>query len=80
MECPQCGGKGGYRQVVSYFPDGEPDVAWDQCSECDGTGNVNEKESFEYACDFCDCYFSVDVPFDADVRKACNDCATELVN
>jgi hypothetical protein len=27
----------------------------------------------EYQCEFCDCYFSVDVPLD-DVAKECEEC------
>lgn len=44
MKCYRCNGKGQIKQVVSYFPDGEPDIDWDDCPECDGSGEVSKKE------------------------------------
>ncbi|WP_306010491.1 hypothetical protein [Bacillus sp. MMSF_3328] len=41
-KCYRCNGKGGMQQVTGYFPDGEPDVNWDVCPECDGKGKVEE--------------------------------------
>lgn len=29
-------------------------------------------------CDFCDCWFTVDIPFDYDVAKMCPECKEEL--
>ena len=44
MKCTKCNGKGGFQQVISYFRDGEPDVAWDLCPSCLGTGKESEEE------------------------------------
>ena len=43
-KCYRCNGKGGFQQVTSYFPDGEPDVNWDVCPECDGKGKIQPEE------------------------------------
>lgn len=47
MKCYRCNGKGGMQQVTGRFPDGEPDVNWDVCPECDGKGKIEEPEDYD---------------------------------
>lgn len=41
IECPQCGGDGGWETLTHYDPrNGEPRGYWTQCPTCDGRREI----------------------------------------